>query len=211
VHFERGCPGAEVYPDGIGWENDRPKQAILGNPGVEIVKLRRPLSRGVDVNSHEREGAPPHVPISPDEDALHERHVVRERGQDLLLAGLPVRTRYRSVHESDACSTLEVPDGRRIGICAGVGRRLHVNRFTKNLVRPNASKPSSSHTQVTEPRPAALQHSAQSQPVVSHAGRKPQDQHTSVHPSICSKMTHEDSQEISRRFPGNLLYDGACS
>jgi len=86
--------------DGVGWENDRPKKAILGNPGVEIVELRRP-SRGVDVNSHEREGALPHVPISPDEDALHERHMVHGRRQDLLLAGLPVRTRDRSVHESD--------------------------------------------------------------------------------------------------------------
>ena len=86
--------------DGVGWENDRPKKAILGNPGVEIVELRRP-SRGVDVNSNEGEGALPHVPISPDVDALHERHMVHCRGQDLLLAGLPVRTRDRSVHESD--------------------------------------------------------------------------------------------------------------
>jgi len=104
VHFERGCPCAEVYMDGVGWENDRPKKAILGNPGVEIVELLRRLrrpSRGVDVNSHEREGALPHVPISPDVDALHERHMVHGRGQDLLLAGLPVHTRDRSVHESD--------------------------------------------------------------------------------------------------------------
>jgi len=100
VHFERGRPCAEVYLDGVGWENDRPKQAILGKPGVEIVELRRP-SRGVDVNSHEREGALPHVPISPDVDALHERHMVHGRGQDLLLAGLPVRTRDRRVHQSD--------------------------------------------------------------------------------------------------------------
>ena len=101
VHFERGCPCAEVYMDIVGWENDRPKKAILGNPGVEIVQLRRP-SRGVDVNSNEGEGALPHVTISPDVDALHERHVVVCRGQDLHLAGLPVRTRDRSVHESDA-------------------------------------------------------------------------------------------------------------
>jgi hypothetical protein len=101
VHCERGCPCAEVYIDGVGWENDRPKQAILGNPGVEIVQLWRP-SRGVDVNSHKREGALPHVSIPPDVDALHERHMVHGRGQDLLLAGLPVRTRDRSVHESDA-------------------------------------------------------------------------------------------------------------
>jgi hypothetical protein len=90
--------------DGVGWENDRPKQAILGNPGVEIVELLYIgcPSRGVDVNSHEREGAPPHVSISPDVDALHERHMVHGRGQDLLLAGLPVRTRDRSGHKSDA-------------------------------------------------------------------------------------------------------------
>ena len=87
--------------DGVGWENDRPKKAILGNPGVEIVELRRP-SRGVDVNSHEREGALPHVPISPDVDALHERHMVHCRGQNLLLTGLPIRTRDRSGHQSDA-------------------------------------------------------------------------------------------------------------
>ena len=87
--------------DIVGWENNRPKKAILSNPGVEIVQLRRP-SRGVDVNSNEGEGAIPHVTISPDVDALHERHVVHCRGQDLLLAGLPVRTRDRSVDESDA-------------------------------------------------------------------------------------------------------------
>jgi hypothetical protein len=92
VHFERSCPYAEVYIDVVGWENDRPKKAILGDPGVKIVKLRLP-SRGVDVNSNERQGARPHVTISPDVDALHESHVVG-RGQDLLLAGLPVRTRY---------------------------------------------------------------------------------------------------------------------
>jgi hypothetical protein len=80
VHFERGCPCAEVYMDGVGWENDRPKKAILGNPGVEIVELRRP-SRGVDVNSHEREGALPHVPMSPDVDALHESHMVIVEGR----------------------------------------------------------------------------------------------------------------------------------
>ena len=87
--------------DIVGWENDRPKKAILGNPGVEIVQLRRP-SRGVDVNSNEGEGALPHVTISPDVDALHERHVVECRGQDLLLARLSVPTRDRSVYESDA-------------------------------------------------------------------------------------------------------------
>ena len=101
VHFERGCPCAEVYMDIVGWENDRPEKTILGNPGVEIVQLLRP-SRGVDVNSNEGEGALPHVTISPDVDALHERHVVECRGQDLLFAGLPVRTRDRSVDESDA-------------------------------------------------------------------------------------------------------------
>ena len=74
VHFEPGCPCAEVYLDIVGWENDRPKKAILGNPGVEIVDLRP--SRGVDVNSNESEGALPHVSISPDVDALHESHVV---------------------------------------------------------------------------------------------------------------------------------------
>ena len=100
VHFKRGCPCTEVYLDIVGWENDRPKQAVLGDPGVEIVELQRP-SRGVDVNSNKGEGALPHVPISPDVDALHERHMVHGRGQDLLLAGLPVRTRDRSVHESD--------------------------------------------------------------------------------------------------------------
>ena len=42
IHFERGCPCAEVYIDIVGWENDRPKKAILGNTGVEIVQLRRP-------------------------------------------------------------------------------------------------------------------------------------------------------------------------
>jgi hypothetical protein len=87
--------------DIVGWENDRPKKAILGNPAVEIVDLRRP-SRGVDVNSNEREGALPHVSMSPDVDALHERHVVECRGQDLLLTGLSVRTRDRSIYESDA-------------------------------------------------------------------------------------------------------------
>ena len=87
--------------DIVGWENNRPKKAILSNPGVEIVQLRRP-SRGVDVNSNEGEGAIPHVTISPDVDALHERHVVHCRGQDLLLAGLPMPTRCRSVHEGDA-------------------------------------------------------------------------------------------------------------
>jgi hypothetical protein len=61
--------------DIVLWENDRPKKAVLRNPGVEIVQLRRP-SRGVDVNSNEGEGALPHVTISPDVDALHERHVV---------------------------------------------------------------------------------------------------------------------------------------
>lgn len=61
--------------DGVGWENDRPKKAILGNPGVEIVELRRP-SRGVDVNSHEGEGALPHATILPDVEALVEIHVV---------------------------------------------------------------------------------------------------------------------------------------
>ena len=101
IHFERGCSCAEVYLDIVGWENDRPKQAILGDPGVEIVELLRP-SRGVDVNSNEREGALPHVSISPDVDALHERHVVECRGQDLLLIGLSVRTGDRSVHKSDA-------------------------------------------------------------------------------------------------------------
>ena len=100
VHLEPGCPCAEVYIDIVGWENDRPKKAILGNPGVEIVQLRRP-SRGVDVNSNEGEGALPHVTISPDVAALHERHVVECRGQDLPLAGLSVRTRNRSVDESD--------------------------------------------------------------------------------------------------------------
>ena len=101
VHVERGCPCAEVYMDIVGWENDRPKKAVLRNPGVEIVQLRRP-SRGVDVNSNEGEGAIPHVTISPDVDALHERHVVHCRGQNLLFAGLPVRTRHRSVHEGNA-------------------------------------------------------------------------------------------------------------
>ncbi len=101
VHFERGCPCADVYMDIVGWENDRPKKAVLGNPGVEIVQLRRP-SRGVDINSNEGECALPNVSISSDVDALHECHVVVCRGQDLLLAGLPVRTRDRSVHESDA-------------------------------------------------------------------------------------------------------------
>jgi hypothetical protein len=101
IHFEPGCPCAEVYMDIVGRENDRPKKAILGNPGVEIVQLLRP-SRGVDVNSNEGEGALAHVTISPDVDALHERHVVECRGQDVHLAGLPVRTRDRSVHESDA-------------------------------------------------------------------------------------------------------------
>ena len=75
VHFELGCPCAEVYLDIVGWENDRPKKAILSNPGVEIVQLRRP-SRGVDVNSNKSEAALPHMSISPDVDALHESHVV---------------------------------------------------------------------------------------------------------------------------------------
>jgi hypothetical protein len=75
VHFEPGCPCAEVYLDTVGWQNNRPKKAILGDPGVEIVQLRRP-SRGVDVDSNEGEGALPHVTISPDVDPLHERHVV---------------------------------------------------------------------------------------------------------------------------------------
>lgn len=101
IYFEPGCPCAEVYLDIIGWENDRPKKAILVNPGVEIVDLRRPY-RGVDVNSNEREGSLPHVTISPDVDALHEPHVVECRGQDLLLARLSVRTRDRSVYKSDA-------------------------------------------------------------------------------------------------------------
>ena len=101
VHFEPSCPCAEVYLDIVGWENDRPKKAILGNPAVEIVQLRRP-SWGVDVNSNEGEGAMPHVTISPNVDALHERHVVHCRGQDLFVAGLPVRTLDRSVYESDA-------------------------------------------------------------------------------------------------------------
>ena len=80
VHLKRGCPCIEVYMDIVGWENGRPKQAILGDPGVEIVELRRP-SRGVDVNSNKGEGALPHVPISPDVDALHERHMVHRRGR----------------------------------------------------------------------------------------------------------------------------------
>jgi hypothetical protein len=92
VHFECGCPCAEVYMDSVRSENDRPKKAILGDAGIEIVQLRRP-SRGVDVNSNERKGALPHVTIPPDIDALHERHVIECRGQHLLLAGLPVRTR----------------------------------------------------------------------------------------------------------------------
>jgi hypothetical protein len=101
IYFEPGCPCVEVYLDIVRWENDRPKKAILGNPGVEIVQLWRP-SRGVDVNSNEGEGALPHVTISPDVDALHERHMVECRGQDLLLSGFPVRTRDRSVYKSDA-------------------------------------------------------------------------------------------------------------
>jgi hypothetical protein len=101
VHFKRGCPCTEVYMDVVGWENDRPKQTILGDPGVEIVELRRP-SRGVDVNSNKGEGALPHVPISPDVDALHKGHMVHRRGQNLLLTRLPVRTRDRSGHKSDA-------------------------------------------------------------------------------------------------------------
>ena len=101
VHFKRGCPCTEVYLDIVGWENDCPKQAVLGDPGVEIVELQRP-SRGVDVNSNKGEGALPHVPISPDVDALHERHMVHCRGQNLLLTGLPIRTRDRSGHQSDA-------------------------------------------------------------------------------------------------------------
>jgi hypothetical protein len=100
VHVERGRPCVQVDIDGVGWENNRPKQAVLRDPRVKIVKLRVP-SGGEDVNSNEREGALPHVTISPDVDALHESHVVG-RGQDLLLAGLPVRTRGRSVDESDA-------------------------------------------------------------------------------------------------------------
>jgi hypothetical protein len=75
VHFERGRPCVQVYIDGVGWENNRPKKAILGDPGVKIVKLRLP-SRGVDVNSNEGEGALPHVTIAPDVDALIEIHVV---------------------------------------------------------------------------------------------------------------------------------------
>ena len=75
MHFERGCPCVQVYIDGVGWKNDRPKKAILGDPGVKIVKLRVP-SRGIDVNSNEGESALPHVTISPDVDALIEIHVV---------------------------------------------------------------------------------------------------------------------------------------
>jgi hypothetical protein len=101
VHFERGCPCAEIYTDLIGWQNDGPKKAILGDPGVEIVQLRHP-SRGVDVNSNEGECALPHVTISPDIDALHERHMVECRGKDLPLTGFPMRTRNRSVDESNA-------------------------------------------------------------------------------------------------------------
>jgi hypothetical protein len=101
MYFERGRPCVQVYIDGIGWENNRPKQAILGNPGVEIVKLRVP-SRGVDVNSNEGEGTVPNVAVSSDVDALHERHMVHQRAQDLLLSGLPVRACDLSVNESDA-------------------------------------------------------------------------------------------------------------
>lgn len=101
VHFERGCPCAEVYMDIVGWKNDRPKKAVLSNPRVEIVQLRRP-SRGVDIDSNEGECALSHVSVSPDVDALHERHMVECRGQHLLFAGLSVRTRDRGVDESDA-------------------------------------------------------------------------------------------------------------
>jgi hypothetical protein len=63
--------------DSVGRENDRPKQAILGDPGVEIVELRRRRpSRGEDINSNKGEGALPHVSISSDVAALHERHMV---------------------------------------------------------------------------------------------------------------------------------------
>lgn len=75
VHFERGRPCVQVDIDGVGWKKDRPKQAIRGDPGVKIVKLRVP-SRGEDVNSNEGEGALPHATISPDVDALVEIHVV---------------------------------------------------------------------------------------------------------------------------------------
>jgi hypothetical protein len=100
VHFERGRPCVQVDIDGVGWQNDRPKQAILGDPGVKIVKLRVP-SRGEDVNSDEGEGDLPHVTITPDVDALMAIHVVG-RGQDLLRAGLPVRPRDLGVDERDA-------------------------------------------------------------------------------------------------------------
>jgi hypothetical protein len=100
VHFERGCPCVQVYIDGVGWKNDRPKQAVLGDPGVKIVKLLLPTG-GEDVNSNEGEGDLPHVTIAPDVDALMAIHVVG-RGQDLLRAGFPVRTRDRRVDERDA-------------------------------------------------------------------------------------------------------------
>jgi hypothetical protein len=99
VHVERGRPCVQVDIDGVGWQNNNPKQAVLGDPGVKIVQLLP--SKGEDVNSNEGEGDLPHVTIAPDVDALMAIHVVG-RGQDLLRAGLPVRTRDRRVDERDA-------------------------------------------------------------------------------------------------------------
>jgi hypothetical protein len=104
VYFKRGCPCVQVDIDGVGWQNNNPKQAVLGDPGVKIVQLLPkllPLTGGENVNSNEGEGDLPHVTIAPDVDALMAIHVVG-RGQDLPRAGLPVRTRDRRVDERDA-------------------------------------------------------------------------------------------------------------
>jgi hypothetical protein len=74
VHVERGCPCVQVDIDGVGWQNNNPKQAVLGDPGVKIVQLLP--SKGEDVNSNEGEGDLPHVTIAPDVDALMAIHVV---------------------------------------------------------------------------------------------------------------------------------------
>ena len=99
VHFERGCPCVQIDIDGVGWQNNNPKQAVLGDPGVKIVQLLP--SKGEDVNSNEGEGDLPHVTIAPDVDALMGIHVVG-RVQELRRAGLPVRPRDRRVDERDA-------------------------------------------------------------------------------------------------------------
>ena len=51
VHFERGRPCDQVYIDGVGWQNDRPKQAVLGDSGVKIVKLRLPRGSKMSIQT----------------------------------------------------------------------------------------------------------------------------------------------------------------